>query len=58
MQKLHFLRNRIAHHEPIHRRNLADDANAVDELAAWMSADARDWIASRSIVGATISQRP
>jgi hypothetical protein len=42
MQKLHFLRNRIAHHEPIHRRNLADDANAVDDLAAWMSADARD----------------
>lgn len=25
MQRLHFLRNRIAHHEPIHRRDLAHD---------------------------------
>ena len=26
MQRLHFLPNRIAHHEPIHRRDLAGDS--------------------------------
>ena len=38
MDRLHFLRNRVAHHEPIHRRELANDAAMIFELAQWMCA--------------------
>ena len=49
MAQLHVLRNRVAHHEPIHRRDLAADYAACrfvlgavsPEVAVWATADAR-----------------
>jgi hypothetical protein len=49
MGQLHILRNRVAHHEPIHRRDLAADYAACGfvlgavspEVEAWATADAR-----------------
>ena len=58
MERLHFLRNRVAHHEPIHRRSLTADTEAIAELALWVSVDGCDWIASRSTVRQMINERP
>jgi len=49
LEHVRFLRNRIAHHEPIFRRNLADDLAKIEALvqfrcrvtAAWMMANQR-----------------
>ncbi|WP_420612529.1 hypothetical protein [Candidatus Spongiisocius sp.] len=41
MQRLHFLRNRIAHHEPIYRRNLARDYRQLLEVVGWICSDSR-----------------
>jgi hypothetical protein len=45
---LHSLRNRIAHHEPVHRRNLDADAAAVFRLFSWIDADVNRWAHSLS----------
>jgi hypothetical protein len=58
VQRLHFLRNRIAHHEPIHRRDLGRDLRAVLRVAGWMSADAAAWIAARSRTPEVLDARP
>jgi hypothetical protein len=55
---LHQLRNRIAHHEPIHNRPLArlhDDALLVAE---WACPGTRTWIAARSAVPRLLASRP
>ncbi len=36
VQPLHLLRNRIAHHEPIHRRDLARDHDQLLEVVGWI----------------------
>ena len=58
MDRLHFLRNRVAHHEPIHRRSIARDQAAIADLARWISADGHLWIHGRSSVTDVLSQRP
>jgi len=58
MERLHFLRNRVAHHEPIHRRSLNNDRTAILELAEWISPDGCAWIGSRSNVDQAIKARP
>ncbi len=58
MQRLHFLRNRIAHHEPIHRRDLSRDHEQLLELVGWMCSDSRAWIAATSWTPRTIAARP
>ena len=58
MQRLHFLRNRIAHHEPIHRRDLSRDHAHLLELVGWMCSDSRAWIAATSRTPAVIAARP
>jgi hypothetical protein len=55
---LHQLRNRIAHHEPVHNRPLArlhDDAMIVAE---WACPGTRTWIAARSAVPRLLASRP
>jgi Abi-like protein len=42
------LRNRIAHHEKILHRDLADDHARIIEIAGWICPETRDWIASLS----------
>ena len=58
MARPHFLRNRVAHHKPIHRRALADDQKSILELAQWMCADTYVWIAGLSRIPAVLASRP
>ena len=59
VNRLHALRNRIAHHEPIHRRDLQADTQAIDCLLSWIDADLRDWADQRlSRIRTTLTQRP
>ena len=58
MQRLHFLRNRIAHHEPIHRRDLTRDHEQLLELADWMCPHSRAWIAATSQTPRVLAARP
>ena len=58
MQRLHFLRNRIAYHEPIHRRNLARDHAQLLELVGWMCSNSRDWVSATRRTPAVFAARP
>ena len=58
MDRLHFLRNRVAHHEPIHRRELANDAAMILELALWMCPDTHIWMAGLSRIPDVLASRP
>lgn len=58
VERVHFLRNRIAHHEPIHRRDLQKDFEAIVEVADWICGDTHDWIRSTSRVPAVLRLRP
>ena len=58
LAQLHQLRNRIAHHEPIHAHDLpALRTHAVD-LVDWISPDARQWIDHRCEIQAVLERRP
>ena len=57
MERLHVLRNRIAHHEPIFRRDLARDHAQLLELIGWMCADSQTWAAAVSRTPETIAER-
>ena len=58
MQRLHFLRNRIAHHEPIHLRDLDQDLAELLDLTGWICADCRAWVETASSTPAVIRNRP
>lgn len=58
MARLHFLRNRVAHHKPIHRRALADEATSILELSQWMCSDTHGWISALSRIPAVLASRP
>lgn len=55
---IHVLRNRIAHREPIFRRDLDHDHTDMLTLAGWISAEARGWIEGLSRVPDLLAQRP
>ncbi len=52
------LRNRIAHHEPIFARQLADDYQIILEVIGWMSPEIHDWVIHQSQVPAILATRP
>ncbi|WP_454854172.1 hypothetical protein [Promicromonospora soli] len=58
MRKMQFLRNRVAHSEPIHRRDLLVDLTAALSLASWISQDVADWIQARQTIHAVVVARP
>ena len=58
IQRLHFLRNRVAHHEPIHRRDLWRDLDGLFELAGWICVDTQAWIVRESRTAAVLKSRP
>lgn len=58
IERLHFLRNRIAHHEPIHQRDLRRDRAHVLELSGWICSHSRAWIASESRTASVLAGRP
>lgn len=57
-QQLLFLRNRAAHHEPIHRRDLVADLNQVLRLATAIDPVAEQWVRSRERITEMVAQRP
>lgn len=57
-QQLLFLRNRAAHHEPLHRRNLASDLTRALDLVGSIHPAARDWVASTQRLSALLRERP
>lgn len=53
-----FIRNRAAHHEPIHSRDLRRDVATAIELADWISRDAAAWITDKEPVTRMIALKP
>ena len=53
---LRLLRNRIAHHEPLIKRDLSQDHELVLELAGWMSPAMRAWVEHHSRVPALLAE--
>jgi len=58
MISLHTVRNRAAHHEPIHRRDLLRDYNSAVRLASYISRDAAAWVQSQARLPAVINTKP
>ncbi|MFD0950390.1 hypothetical protein ACFQ0F_08325 [Paraperlucidibaca wandonensis] len=44
LEQIRLLRNRIAHHEPIFSRNLADDIEMINKLVMLRSRDVANWM--------------
>ena len=58
MQQLNFVRNRAAHHEPIHARDLGRDLRFAVDLAAGISPTAGRWVETTTSLPAIISSKP
>lgn len=58
VQRVHFLRNRIAHHEPVHRRSLQNDHDDLIEVVSWICSDTAEWVVEASRVAAVLAARP
>ncbi|MBX9571247.1 MAG: hypothetical protein K2X77_20290 [Candidatus Obscuribacterales bacterium] len=58
LNKIRLLRNRIAHHEPIFERRLADDYGGILELVGWICADTARWIDQNNRFRQVIGNRP
>ncbi|OIH92344.1 hypothetical protein BIU90_10550 [Curtobacterium sp. MCBA15_001] len=58
LQQLHFVRNRAAHYEPIHERDLGRDQRLAVELLSWVSPVAGAWAERVSDLPAVIAARP
>lgn len=57
LERLRLLRNRAAHHEPIHARDLNVDHRYMCELAAHISPQLETWIAGHSRLPHTVASR-
>ncbi|NDL58873.1 hypothetical protein F7O44_17525 [Phytoactinopolyspora sp. XMNu-373] len=58
LTRLHRLRNRIAHHEPVYRMPLEQHLADLKTLARWVDPDLCAWITSQSEVAAIFTERP
>jgi len=58
LQNLLFVRNRAAHHEPIHRRDLLRDVDAAVALTSWVDPNAGEWIADLSTIDEVVGVKP
>lgn len=58
LQQIHFLRNRAAHHEPIHSRDLDHDLSCALELLGWISVEVSAWAERIVSLPDTIKLRP
>ncbi|WP_395152382.1 hypothetical protein [Ilumatobacter sp.] len=58
VQRVHFLRNRVAHHEPVHKRNLQSDLDAISDVVDWIDPTLADWMAESSRTASVIATRP
>jgi hypothetical protein len=55
---MRLLRNRIAHHEPIHYRHLAADYQRMLTILGWISTEFAAWVDGRSRVPALLAAKP
>lgn len=58
IERLWFLRNRIGHHEPIHRRNVHRDLASMTSLLDWICPDTSSWATDQRRVQDILIQRP
>jgi hypothetical protein len=58
LEQLRFLRNRIAHHEPIFSRTLTEDYRKIIELVRFRCAITAIWLEHHQTVVETIARRP
>ncbi len=58
LDTLHTLRNRIAHHEPIHKRDLSANMLTIYRVLDWIDPDVRAWAVSVSRLQPLIIGRP
>lgn len=58
VQQLLFLRNRAAHHEPIHRRDLQSDLRRSVGLAAAIDPVAGRWVARQETLSDVVARKP
>lgn len=58
LDALHTLRNRIAHHEPIHKRDLSADMLTIYRVLDWIDPDVRAWAVSLPRLQPLITARP
>ena len=58
MQQLQFVRNRAAHHEPIHCRDLDRDMKAAEAVLLWVSPDAAAWMIAVCSLREVIARKP
>lgn len=58
IREINLLRNRIAHHEPIHTRDYIADHDRIIKVIGWISADTRMWVEDASRVLATTMDKP
>jgi hypothetical protein len=58
LQQLHFVRNRAAHHEPIHGRDLRRDHDYAIELLGWIHPGAAAWAEDVTMLGTVLHARP
>lgn len=58
MAQLHVLRNRVAHHEPIHQRDLASDYAAGCFVLGAVSPAVETWATGEGRIPALLAQRP
>jgi hypothetical protein len=58
VQGLHGLRNRIAHHEPIHDRSLDELHRTALRVVGWICPMTAEWIRDRSAVPGLLRRRP
>lgn len=58
LKQLTIVRNRAAHHEPVHRRRLDLDLSAAIDLARWASMDGGAWVAAKNSLQRRIAEHP
>lgn len=55
LARIMHVRNRAAHHEPIHRRDLLADVSAAVDLADWVHRDAGRWVAATTALPSVVA---
>lgn len=58
LEKIRRLRNRIAHHEPIFRRDLNKDYEAIIKLIGYRCCDTAQWLCSNQNVVSLLNDKP
>lgn len=56
--KIRDLRNRIAHHEPIFRRNIQEEYDRIKKVISWSNATAAHWVDKVQEVVRLVGEKP